>query len=255
MPSAVASKIDNSIDLLAQTLWNQHQASPRSKRTLVSISGIPGSGKSTLARSLVEKLNTTYFEANNISPKTRVPAHADISNSSPTAFAIDVPMDGYHLSRAQLRCLPNSEIAIHRRGAAFTYDAAGYCRLVEQLAKPVESQNPSTICAPAFDHATKDPVHDSIKITGETRIVILEGNYVNLDREPWSATAKLFDVRLIVVVDRSVARERLVKRHVASGICVDEASARVRVQTTDDLNAEDILTHRVEGVLEVVVQD
>ena len=255
MPSAVASKIDNSIDHIAQTIWKQHQAGPPTKRTLVSISGIPGSGKSTLARSLVEKLNAIYFEANSISPKIRVPAHADISNSSPTAFAIDIPMDGYHLSRAQLRALPNPETAIHRRGAAFTYDAAGYCRLVEQLAKPVDIQNRSTIYAPAFDHATKDPVQDSIKIGKETRIVLLEGNYVNLHRKPWSAAAKLFDVRLMVAVDRGLARGRLVKRHVASGICVDEASAWVRVQTTDELNAEDILAHRVEGVLEVLVQD
>jgi hypothetical protein len=59
----------------------------------------------------------------------------------------------------------------------------------------------------------------------------------------------------MVMVDRRVARERLVKRHVSSGICVDEASAIWRVEGTDDLNAEDILGHRVEGVLEVVLQD
>ena len=112
-----------------------------------------------------------------------------------------------------------------------------------------------TIYAPAFDHATKDPVADSILIGKETRIVILEGNYVNLDREPWRAAAGWFDVRLMVVVDRSVAKERLVKRYVASGICADEESARWRVESTDDLNAEDILGNRVEGVEEVEIRD
>lgn len=85
--------------------------------------------------------------------------------------------------------------------------------------------------------------------------MVLEGNYVNLDREPWRAAAKLFDVKLMVVVDRRVARERLVKRHVSSGICGDEASARSMIETTDNLNAEDVLTHRVEGFLEVTMRD
>jgi pantothenate kinase len=98
-------------------------------------------------------------------------------------------------------------------------------------------------------------VGDAIEIGRETGIVILESNYANLDREPWEAAAKLFDVRLMVVVDRAVARERLVERHVRSGICGDEANARWRVDNTDDLNAEEILGYRVEGVSEVVLLD
>jgi pantothenate kinase len=45
-------------------------------------------------------------------------------------------------------------------------------------------------------------VKDSIEIGKKTGIVILEGSYVNLDREPWRAAAKLFDLRLTVRVER-----------------------------------------------------
>ena len=237
---------------LAQTIWHHHGTSLPSKRTLVSISGVPGSGKSTLARHLAEKLNSLYLEHYDLPSKCQTSAHADLSNPPPHSFAIDVPMDGYHLSRAQLRALPDPETAIHRRGAAFTYDAAAYCQLVEQLAQLVDHET-ATIYAPAFDHATKEPVKASIKIGRTTAIVILEGNYVNLDRAPWRDAAELFDVKFMVMVDRLVAKQRLIKRHVGSGICADEESARARVEGTDDLNAEDILAHRVDGVLEFVL--
>lgn len=45
------------------------------------------------------------------------------------------------------------------------------------------------ILAPSFDHATKDPVEDSIVISSRTRIVIVEGNYTLLNQAPWSNVA------------------------------------------------------------------
>ncbi|PVH76802.1 hypothetical protein DL98DRAFT_639799 [Cadophora sp. DSE1049] len=222
----------NSINDLAQTIWDHHKANDPSKRTLVNISGIPGSGKPTLARLLAESLNRIFIQHSHSLQQQGASSDAEHSSLSPnTPFAIDIPMDGYHLSRAQLAGLPDPETAIHRRGAAFTYDATGYFQLVQQLAQPINHDSPE-IFAPAFDHATKDPVENSIEITAKTKIVILEGNYVNLDREPWKEAAELF-----------------------YGICVDEESARWRVESTDDLNAEDILGHQVEGVVGVVLQD
>jgi Cytidylate kinase len=62
MPLITTSTVDKSINDLAQTIWNHHKTIPPSKRTLVSISGIPGSGKSTLARHLAERLNSLFLE-------------------------------------------------------------------------------------------------------------------------------------------------------------------------------------------------
>ena len=61
------------------------------------------------------------------------------------------------------------------------------------------------------------------------------------------------DTNLMVVVERSVTRGRLVKRQISSVLCENEVKAREMVGTTDDLNAEDVLACRVEEMLEVVM--
>lgn len=166
-----------------------------------------------------------------------------------------IPMDGYHLSRRQLAAMPDPATAIHRRGAAFTFDAQGLYELVRSLREQAVSNNNTTETerekeeetkyAPGFDHATKDPVADEIAIPPESRVLVFEGLYLALDREPWRSTAALMDELWFVDIDREVARQRLVKRHVASGIVDGEEAAKHRVASTDFLNADDILQNRL----------
>ncbi|PWY96225.1 P-loop containing nucleoside triphosphate hydrolase protein [Aspergillus sclerotioniger CBS 115572] len=162
-------------------------------------------------------------------------------------------MDGFHLSRAQLAAMPNAAEAIHRRGAAFTFDGQGFFHLAQRLREPL-SPGSSTICTPGFDHAIKDPVADEIPILPTSRVLIFEGNFPALDREPWRSAAGLMDEPWFIDVDREVARERLVKRHVIRGVTADEASARHRIASTDFLNADDILENRL-PVQEIVRGD
>ncbi|PYH95802.1 hypothetical protein BO71DRAFT_397762 [Aspergillus ellipticus CBS 707.79] len=153
-------------------------------------------------------------------------------------------MDGYHLSRAQLAAMPDPATAIHRRGAAFTFDAAAFYRLVQRLREPLTPDSP-VIYASSFDHAVKDPVLDDIAIAPHSRVLVFEGLYLSLNREPWSLAAALMDEHWFIDVDREVARGRLVKRHVASGIVPDVAAAEHRISSTDFLNADDILKNRL----------
>lgn len=197
---------------------------------MIGISGIPGSGKSTLARKLADHLNAIY----------RTEKQKDSGD-----FAVDIPMDGYHFSREKFASMTDPHVAIHRRGAAFTFDAEEFCRLVQQLHEPVPD-NASIIYAPSFDHAIKDPVADTIAIWPSSRIVTFEGNYISLDREPWKSAARLMDERWFVNIDKKTARERLAKRHVASGIVLDEEAAYHRIDFTDLLNADDVLQNRLE---------
>ena len=57
------------------------------------------------------------------------------------------------------------------------------------------------ILAPSFDHATKDPVEDSIMISSRTRIVIVEGNYTLLNQAPWVDVAKSCTERYAAYVE------------------------------------------------------
>jgi pantothenate kinase len=50
---------------------------------------------------------------------------------------------------------------------------------------------------PSFDHSIQDPVHNDICVSSSDRIVILEGNYLLLDEEPWNVVAKLVDERYV----------------------------------------------------------
>lgn len=84
-------------------------------------------------------------------------------------------MDGYHLSRAQLDAMPDPATAHARRGAEFTFDGSGFVQLVQRLKEPLTTQS-TTVFAPSFDHATKDPKENDIAIEPTHRIVVLEGN-------------------------------------------------------------------------------
>lgn len=152
-------------------------------------------------------------------------------------------MDGFHLTRAQLSSLPNAAEAHRRRGAAFTFDGAGFLALVRTLrAGPVApSPAAATVFAPAFSHAAKDPVAAALAIAPTHRLLVFEGNYVCQAREPWSLSAALMDERWFVSVSFPVARARLVRRHVASGVAADEEAAARRADENDLPNGREIV--------------
>lgn len=106
--------------------------------------------------------------------------------------------DGFHYSKAALTALPDPDLAFQRRGAPFTFDAAGVVQLVGLLkSMPVTTATEPEIVAraPSFDHAIKDPIVDDLTISSRTRVVIVEGNYTLLDVAPWSEIAAVVDER------------------------------------------------------------
>lgn len=225
----ILSKLNSLIsrgDLIDKSCTELKESRSNEQRVIIGISGVPGSGKSTLAKMVCESVNALH--GNHDPERTR-------------HIAVAVPMDGFHLSRAQLAAMPDAAMAIHRRGAAFTFDAAGFYHLVQQLAKsPVQA-----VSAPSFDHATKDPVAGAIDIPETARVVLIEGNYCALNRAPWSDAAKLMDELWYIDVPADVAQSRLAIRHLQSGIVADENEAWERAAGTDELNAEDVRENRL----------
>lgn len=213
-------------DPIDRGLKELREAKSNEERVLIGISGVPGSGKSTLARMVSQRVNDL---------------HAEQGPTAIRSIAVDIPMDGFHLSRAQLAAMPDPATAIHRRGAAFTFDAVGFYHLVQELARsPIQA-----LSAPSFDHEIKDPVAGSIDIPATVRVVLIEGNYCALDRPPWSDAVELMDELWYIDVPADVARSRLAIRHLQSGIVADEKEARERAAGTDELNAEDIRENRL----------
>ena len=193
-------------------------------------------GKTTLAKLVAEGLNAIHNE--------QAPGCAS------TPIATSVPMDGYHLSRAQLSAMPDPNTAHHRRGAAFTFDDKAFLELVKTLRITLLPES-KIVYAPSFDHAIKDPVADDIPIHPASRIVIFEGNYLSLDQGLWKEAAELMDELWFVEVDFETARTRLLVRHVAAGIAKDEEEAGNRADEIDLVNGRQIVGQRLD-VQEVI---
>jgi len=194
-------------------------------------------GKTTLASLIAYRLNDIH--------KQRAPGCAS------TPLAAFVPMDGYHLSRAQLSAMPDPATAHSRRGAAFTFDDASFLELVKDLRKPILPES-KTLYAPSFDHAMKDPVANDIPIHPTARVVIFEGNYLSLNKGLWKEAAELMDELWFAEVEFETARRRLVERHIKAGIAKDEHEAGSRADQNDLVNGKEIVEDRLE-VQEVIV--
>ncbi|KAK7732784.1 hypothetical protein SLS57_000727 [Botryosphaeria dothidea] len=225
-------QMEAQVDRLVKKTWDKYKQLPRSQRLLIGVSGIPGSGKTTLAAKVVYRINEMY--------RAELPG----ASAGEPPIAAFIPMDGYHLSRAQLDAMPDPYTAHARRGAHFTFDGDSFLALVKELRKPLAPES-HTLYAPSFDHAVKDPVADDISIAPTTRIVVFEGNYLTLDRDPWRQAAQLMDERWFVEVDFDTARKRLVGRHVKAGIAKDEEDAHKRITENDLVNGQQIVEERV----------
>jgi pantothenate kinase len=207
------------------------------KRIVIGLAGVPGSGKTTLARNVVARGNTISSQ----SPENSI---------AYTPIAVDMAMDGFHHTRAYLAAMSNSSEAIHRRGAAFTFDDQGFPNLIRSLT----SETTETIYAPSFDHSIKDPVEKAIIIPPDSRVVLIEGNYCALDKGSWKEAAMLMNELWYLDTPADIAHKRLARRHLASGIVADEAEAWDRATGTDELNAEEIQSNLLD-VHERIVLD
>lgn len=185
-------------------------STPPSTRLLVGICGIPASGKSTFAQILVDKTNALH-------------------GATAPEPVILVSLDGWHLTRAQLDLFPSPHLAHARRGAHWTFDAPSYVAFLHALRNP----SSDAISAPSFDHALKDPTPAAVVVCPHHRIVIIEGLYTLLSIDPWAEGGTLLDERWMIDVDEQGAKERLVKRHVRSGVCADLEEAEWRAEEND----------------------
>lgn len=205
-------------------LYYDKSKSNENYRVVISLAGIPGSGKTTLSDELMKLLNNEVK-------------------------SIVLPQDGFHYYRSDLIKMPNPEEAVFRRGAPFTFNVEKYVELISDL----RDANKDTK-APSFDHSLKDPVENDILIDKDTKIVILEGNYLSLRDPYWSDIEKYVDEAWFVDIPLELARERLIRRHVETGVTANETDATARVDGTDLLNAKYILQNSKNADLLIITR-
>ncbi|KAF5543695.1 panthothenate kinase uridine kinase-related [Fusarium phyllophilum] len=215
-----------------ESLLTRQKVSAPTQRILIALAGVPGSGKTTISDVLIKELKRN-----------------GISN-----VAV-LPMDGFHYTRTTLSSFPGPDEAFRRRGAPFTFNAAALVDLVALLKNtPVTTHDEPEIIikAPGFDHARKDPIPDAIEISSRAKVVIIEGNYVLLDQEPWSRISTLVDDKWFVDVPVDIARERLASRHLRAGIETTIGAAIKRADENDIPNGEYIRSHLIEPNVRII---
>ena len=183
------------------------------RRVVVGIAGPPGAGKSTLAAALAA-------------------AHGD---------AVVVPMDGFHLSNAELARLGLAD----RKGAPETFDARGFVHLVERVARGDE-----LVYAPAYSRLLHESIGGAIPVFAATRLVIVEGNYLLLADDPWARIRPLLDLAIYLDADDEIRIDGLIRRQIEGGR--DEAAAREWVLRSDEANARQIASTREQADLALV---
>ncbi len=165
-------------------------------RHLIGIAGAPASGKSTLAEGLAATLNAAR------------PGRAAV-----------LPMDGYHYDDRVLDARGHRA----RKGAPHTFDVGG----LRQMLLRLRARDEATVAIPVFDRDIEIARAGAALIPREVEIVIAEGNYLLLDRDPWRGLDGLFDLTVLVDTPEAELRRRLAARWEGYALTAEEVRARL----------------------------
>lgn len=165
-------------------------------RILVALAGPPGSGKSTLADELESALNQEQPEQ-----------------------AMILPMDGFHYD--DLYLVPAG--LRPRKGAPQTFDVWGFYHILRRLRERQEE----FVAVPVFDRDLEIARAGARLIPAKVPVILVEGNYLLLQQEPWSQLRLLFDVAVLLEVPEAVLGERLTARWQHYELPSEEIAAKV----------------------------
>ena len=146
-------------------------------------------------------------------------------------------MDGFHHPNRYLEThtilRDGVEIPLKSiKGAPETFDVA---HLAAKLAAAKEGATPF----PVYDRRIHDVVPDALTVDAE--ILLVEGNWLLLDEEPWRALRALADDTVRIDADSALLRDRLIARKVQGGL--SEAEATAFCEASDARNVERFAAH------------
>ena len=126
-----------------------------------------------------------------------------------------IGMDGFHRPQAYLtshvtirdgKSIPMVEV----KGAPETFD-------LEKLTEAVKKAASGERCPwPAYDRMLHDPIENAVTVDGD--IVLLEGNYLLLDKDGWRDLKAFADYTVSVRADESILRARLIDRRIKTKV-------------------------------------
>ena len=185
------------------------------RRVIAFLAAPPATGKSTLLQFL-EQL---------------VREHADLTQMQALG------MDGFHYPNRYLEThtilRDGVEIPLKSiKGAPETFD-------VSALAAKLRAAKNGRTLFPVYDRRIHDVVPDALTV--DAPILLIEGNWLLLDEEPWRALRALADDTVRIDADSALLRDRLIARKVQGGL--SEAEATAFCEASDARNVERFAAH------------
>tara|TARA_B100000925_G_scaffold153305_1_gene114966 strand:- start:318 stop:947 length:630 start_codon:yes stop_codon:yes gene_type:complete len=162
-------------------------------RYFIALSGPPASGKSTISEKLVKDLT--------------LKGH----NSS------ILQMDGFHYDDQILK----QKSLLLKKGAPETFDVMGFLNFLFRL------QNENEVAIPIFDRSLELSRSSAVIISKETRVVIVEGNYILLRTHPWRELHKFFNSTIMINTKNEILEKRLIERWRSFNIPEEEIKQKV----------------------------
>lgn len=179
-------------ELLSILSYNLDQNTLK-KRYFIALAGPPASGKSTISEKLNEDLNIKGL-------------HSEI-----------LQMDGFHLDDAIL----SSQNLLLRKGSPETFDVMGLKSFLIRLANEPE------VIVPIFDRSLELSRSSAVTISENKKIIIVEGNYLLLNSQPWNELNNYFDSRVMIHCEESVLEKRLIDRWKGFDLTQDQINQKV----------------------------
>ncbi len=213
------------INDIAMPLLETWSRMANDKQVLVFLAAPPGVGKSTMA---------LLFETLAVRKGIKLQA---------------LGMDGFHHYQKYILShtvfIDGTEIEMKKvKGCPESFDFERLLRYVQRI------KNEEKVLWPLYDRRMHDVVDDQIDVSAP--IVLIEGNYLLLDEEPWNRLSDLCDASVFIEADEQSLCDRLIQRKLNGGMAPHEAVAFVR--QSDLRNVKRILEHRKKADVTLVFE-
>ena len=187
----------------------------KDERLVVFIAAPPAVGKTTLSQFLEylskEEKELTEIEAIGLDG---FHYHSDYINSHDAVIFGEI--------------VPMKQV----KGCPETYDT-------EKLRQKLEFIKTEDILWPIYDRNFHDVVEDQIKVTKD--IILIEGNWLLLNEEPWKSMQQFADYRILILAEEEMLKERLISRKEKGGLSREQAEKWY--QNSDSKNVKRVLNH------------